>query len=179
MHIVKIAVGGVAAIILLFVVIGLIMPREVYVARSTFIDAPPDQVFAIVNNLRQFNEWSPWHGMDPDTRYEFFGPAEGVGARMEWASADPEVGSGRQEIVASEADRLVRIALDFGDMGPASSEFRLAPGNGGTELVWAFHTDFGFNVILRWLGPFFDGWIGPDYERGLINLKALAEADSA
>jgi len=31
------------------------------------------------------------------------------------------------------------------------------------------------NPMGRWMGLMMDGWVGPDYETGLSNLKSLVE----
>lgn len=156
---------------------GLLLPATAHVERTTLIDAPRPTVFAVVNSFARFNEWSPWHERDPATRYEFSGPAFGVGARMTWTSENPEVGSGSQEITASTPFELVEVHLDFAAQGTAQAFYRLTEVDGGTQVTWGFDTDFGFDLIGRYLGRFlFDDWIGPDYEHGLANLKTLAEA---
>ena len=148
--------------------------------RATTIDAAPGEVFELVNSFENFNRWSPWYERDPDGDYRIEGPEEGVGARMIWASDEPDVGSGSQEIVESVPDRLVRTKLDFGDMGDASAFFEIEPrGEDRTHLVWRFDTDLGLNPVSRYFGLMFERWIGPDYEQGLARLKTLAEEQAS
>ena len=139
MRVLKWLLGIVAVLALLFVAGGYLLPREVTVARSVEIDAPPAEVFPQVNSLRAAQAWSPWLSRDPDVALVFSGPEEGVGAVMSWTSTVPEVGEGRQEIVASEPDRRVESALDFGQMGTARARLVLeAAGQGGTSSpTWA------------------------------------------
>ncbi|MEM8786724.1 MAG: SRPBCC family protein [Pseudomonadota bacterium] len=152
-----------------------LLPREVSVARSIDIDAPPAEVFAHVNSLQAFAEWSPWGDIDPDMTQSFSGPETGVGNRMEWQSADQRVGSGSQEITESVADTRVATALDFGPMGTADAAFELEPAGQGTRVTWGFTSDLGMNPMARYMGLMMDDWVGGDYERGLENLKAAAE----
>ncbi|MEM9146189.1 MAG: SRPBCC family protein [Pseudomonadota bacterium] len=154
------------------------MPSEIAVSRSTLIERPPADVFPHVNDLRAFQAWSPWAELDPDAMITFSGAESGVGQSMTWSSENEQVGNGRQMITASEENRRVATALDFGDMGMATSEIRLTPENEGqaTRVDWAFETDMGLNPIARWMGLMMDGWVGADYERGLGNLKRQLEA---
>jgi carbon monoxide dehydrogenase subunit G len=140
------------------------------------IDAPQEAVFEVVNGFERFNEWSPWFGRDPQAEYSFEGPRTGVGAAMAWTSQHPEVGNGRQEIVESEPPRWVRIAFDFGRQGSAAGSFTLRPEGEGTHVTWAFDTDLGSNPLARYFGLVLDDMIGPAYEKGLANLKKVAEA---
>lgn len=176
MSIVKKVVLALLAIIVLFVVVGFLLPSRAHVERSITIEAPQATVFALVDGYRRFNDWSPWHGRDPETRYELEGPEFGVGAKMRWASDQPDVGSGSIETTASEPYSLVRSRLDFGPRGTAESFIRLEPAAAGTAVTWGFETGFGANLPGRYMGLMFNRWVGADYEAGLANLKELAES---
>ncbi len=173
---IKRLVLGVFLLLLLLLIVAFALPQQITVARSTVINAPESDVFAYLNNYRRFNEWSPWAARDPEAKYVFSGPEEGKGARMEWSSDNPEVGSGVQEIIESQPGALVRVSLEFGDMGKGGASFRLEPSGAGTRVVWAFNADTGNNPMQRWMGLMFDRWIGKDYEEGLERLKKLVEA---
>lgn len=158
------------------IAIAYILPGKVRVERATVIEAPPSDVFELVNGFENFNQWSPWYERDPEGDYRIEGPEQGVGARMIWTSDKPDVGQGSQEIIESVPDRLVRTKLDFGEMGDANAFFEIEPrGEGSTHLVWGFNTDLGLNPVSRYFGLMFERWIGPDYEHGLAKLKDLAE----
>src|SRR5687768_16137163 len=89
-----------AALVVIFVGGGYLLPSEVTVQRQTVINAPPEMGFALVGGYKRFNEWSPWAELDPKTVYTFEGPESGAGAKMTWASNDPNVGAGSQTITA-------------------------------------------------------------------------------
>ncbi len=175
MRLLKLLLWFVVLVAVLFLGIGLLLPRTAHVERSIAIDAPPANVFTLVNSFRRFNEWSPWAARDPGAKYAYEGPDWGVGARMAWTGDPKLVGSGSQEIVASEPYRLVRTRLDFGREGLADAAFTLVPDGPGTRATWSFDTDLGSNPLARWMGLFFDRMIGKDYEAGLSSLRALAE----
>lgn len=170
----RILVGFVVVIVVL-AGIGMLLPREVTVARSTTIDASPEDVFPHVSNLKATEAWSPWLGIDPNVKTEFNEIAEGVGARMEWRSDHPDVGSGAMEVIESVAPTTLVNALDFGEMGLATARYDLAGSAGKTDITWSLDVDMGAGPIGRWMGLMMDGWVGADYERGLANLKALIE----
>lgn len=177
MRILRWILGIVVVLAVVVVAGGYLLPREVVVARSVEINAAPEAVFPHVNSLKAGQKWSPWLGIDPDVQTTFTGPDEGVGAKLEWASDNPQVGSGRQEIVTSVANERVETALDFGDMGLAKAEFILAAQGGATEVTWTLNTDMGAGPIGRWFGLMMDGMVGADYETGLQNLKTLVESE--
>lgn len=176
MRIIRRILVGVAGLIAIVVVIGLFLPASVHVERSVVINAPPENVYRIVSDFDRFNEWSPWHALDPDAKYRISDPATGEGASFSWESDKPEVGSGSQQIIALEENRLVRIKLDFGPQGIALASYSLEPqGAESTRITWAMDTDFGFDLFARYIGLMFETWVGNDYERGLANLKSVAE----
>lgn len=176
MKVVKILLGVLATLAVLFAIGGMLLPSEQHVERSIVVNADPAEVFSLVNDYREFNKWSPWATLDPEgTRYEFSGPAAGVGAKMSWSSEHPNVGSGRQEIVASQPHTVVKSRLEFeGFDTPSYATFTLEAIDGGTRLTWSFDANFD-NILGRYMGLMMDKWVGSDYERGLARLKALAE----
>jgi uncharacterized protein YndB with AHSA1/START domain len=165
-----------AALAVLFVAIGLFLPQTARVERSITTAASPATVFGLVNGFQHFNEWSPWAGLDPATRYTYSGPAAGVGARMEWRSEDPNVGNGSQEVVAVVPDRSVTSTLDFGMGYATTATITLLPEAAGTRVTWTLDTDFANSIVGRYFGLAMDRMVGPDYERGLAQLKRVAEA---
>jgi uncharacterized protein YndB with AHSA1/START domain len=155
---------------------GWFMPRHARVERTIVIGAPPAAVFSVVNDIGAIDRWSPWYERDRSMRPASGSPRAGVGARLVWDGDPAGVGSGEQEIVESRFAELVTTRMDFGPQGSATGHFRLSPEGDGTRVVWTFDMDLGFNPVGRYFGPFFDQMLGPDYERGLANLKRLCEA---
>jgi uncharacterized protein YndB with AHSA1/START domain len=160
----------------LFFVTGLFLPQTAHVERSTTTKASPATVYGLVDGFKRFNEWSPWASLDPATKYTYSGPETGVGARMEWASANPDVGNGSQEVIDVEPGRRVTSKLDFGMDNPTTSTISLVAEGTGTRVTWTLDTDFSGSLIGRYFGLVLDRMVGPDYEKGLAQLKALAES---
>jgi hypothetical protein len=167
-----------AALVLAFLVLAVVaflLPRQVHVERSVAISAPRATVFALVNGLRRFNDFSPWAALDPKTVYTFSGPEAGVGAKMLWTGDPRKVGSGTQEVIESRPFEAVAMALDFGPEGRATTRFALRRVGDLTNVTWSFDTDLGLNPVSRYFGLVFDRTIGRDFEKGLAKLKAIAE----
>jgi effector-binding domain-containing protein/carbon monoxide dehydrogenase subunit G len=166
---------GLVLVVAVFFAIGLVLPDTVHVERSVKINAPQSQVFALVNGFRQFDKWSPWADRDPQMKVQLSGPAYGVGAHYEW-SGNKAVGSGTQEIVASTAYSQVKTRLTFAGFERASmASFNIEPDDALTRVTWGLDIKLGGNPIGHYFGLLMDRQIGPDYERGLARLKALAE----
>ncbi|UHQ55096.1 MULTISPECIES: SRPBCC family protein [unclassified Microbulbifer] len=165
-------------LLVLLVLAGFLFPREVTVERSVYINKPPAAIFPTLNNLRNFNNWSPWYSIDPTTDYIYSGPGEGVGNKMSWSSENPNVGRGSQTIIDSQTNSMVRTHLDFGAQGTAMAELQLEPQGSGTNVTWNFNSDMGSGPIARWMGLVVKNMVGESYERGLNKLKNYIESSA-
>ncbi len=165
----------IAAVAIIIVGGSFLLPAQAVVTRSTEIAAPPDKVFAIVGDLRRFNEFSPWADLDPNIKYTFEGPESGIGQKMNWTSDNADVGNGSQTITRYEPPNFLETQLDFGMRGRPVASFDLVPSTTGTNVTWTFKSDLD-GIPAKWFGLMFDRWIGANYEKGLFKLKTVAEA---
>lgn len=170
----KIIIGVVAALALL-VLAGFLMPAQVHVERSVVINAPPAQIFPHLCDFEASAKWSPWLERDPNVQNTYSGAPCTTEHKNSWTSEKPDVGNGSQWIAGIEKDVKVDTKLDFGEQGTADATFLLAPEGQATRVTWSFDADMGNNPIARWMGLMMDGWIGPDYEKGLRKLKTVVE----
>lgn len=167
---------GLVALILVFVVVVALQPASFRLERSTVISAPPAAVFARVNDLHAWQEFSPWAKLDPNAKVSFSGPATGVGSAFSWAG-NMEIGEGSMTIIESRPAELVRFRLDFVKPFEGTSEaaFTFRPEAGGTAVTWSMSGKNNF--VGKAISLFMDceKMIGPQFEQGLANLKALSE----
>ena len=59
-------------------------PDTFRVSRSASIAAPPDKLFALINDVREFNSWSPYVLRDPQATGRYSGPPAGPGAHYDF-----------------------------------------------------------------------------------------------
>jgi len=177
MAILKKLLLAVALLIVVLVAIGMLLPRKVHVERKVTIGAPQGTVFALVDGFRPFPKWSPWQQLDPNMKVTLEGPDFGVGAKQSWTGDPKTVGTGTQEVIEAKAPELVVWKLDFAGQGPAEGRMTLSQAAaGGTDVVWGLDCDMGAGPIGRYFGLVMDKMIGKDFEKGLANLKGVAEA---
>lgn len=170
-----IAIAGIAAA--LGLVISL-QPAAYKVSRTTQINAPPERVFALLNDYRKWDGWSPWAKLDPNMKTTYSGPDSGAGASYHWVGND-DVGEGRMTNLESRASEYLKIRLEFVKPfeSTALTEFTLKPeGAGGTRVSWDMSGDQNFvsKAFSLFMGGM-DGMIGADFDKGLAQLKRLAE----
>jgi uncharacterized protein YndB with AHSA1/START domain len=153
---------------------GLALSGEFRAARSTVIAAPPDKVWALLADPREWKRWSVWNRRDPQMAITYTGPASGAGAAWAWKSASE--GDGKMTFTAAEPGKRLAYDLFFPDFNTTSTgALELAPEGNGTKVTWTMNGNMGKNPLFRWIALFGDRMVGPDFEAGLANLKALAE----
>ena len=166
----------IVALIGLVLILALTKPSTFSVERRITIKAPPEKVFALVNDFHHWPEWSPWDKLDPGMKRTHSGATSGVGAVYSWDGND-KVGAGRMEITAAQAPAKVNIKLDFirPFEGNDITVFSLQPKDQETEFVWNMSGPMPFVSKLMSVFVSMDSMIGKDFEAGLANLKAVAE----
>ncbi len=166
---------GLAVLLVVFLIVGMMLPERLQVERSIVIRADASKVYPYISNFRLFNQWSPWAKIDPDVKHTYEGPEQGQGAIMHWRSEHTEVGKGSQKIVEAEPNRHIKIVLAFGGMGKAYANYNLQADQESTTVTWAFDMRFGYNIPGRIMGLFIGDQIGASYDKGLVDLKRLVE----
>ncbi len=154
-------------------------PDAFRVQRSTTIAALPAAVFPYMNDFHRWPEWSPWEKLDPTMQRTHSGAPAGVGARYAW-SGNKKAGEGSMTITDSRANERVLIDLDFLKPFKSSNvtEFALSPAASGTQVSWTMTGKQNTALKAFSLVTSMDKIVGGDFERGLANLKSLAEADA-
>lgn len=166
-------------IILLIALAGFIntRPDEFSVTRSATINAPAAKIFEQVNNLKKWENWSPWAKLDPSAKTTFEGPDAGVGAIMRW-DGNMDVGAGSMTITDSKPDELIAFQLDFLKPmeGTNTAEFTFKPEGERTMVNWTMSGKNNF--IAKAMGLFIDceKMVGEQFDKGLANIKAVVEA---
>jgi uncharacterized protein YndB with AHSA1/START domain len=162
------------AVVALLLVIGFLLPSGFKVQRTAQIAAPPAKVYALIVDPRQWKNWTVWNQRDPAMKMSYSGADSGAGAKWSWQSASE--GNGVMEFTAAVPNERLVYALSFPDMGMTSrGELQLVPDGAGTRVTWTNEGDMGGNPVNRYFGVMMDRLVGPDFEAGLKNLKALAE----
>lgn len=170
---------GVALLVAVLLIVIATRPATYRVERSTRIAAPPDVVFALVNDFHLFDLWSPWSKLDPAMKTTYGGPASGVGATYAW-SGDSKVGEGTMTITESRPAQKVGIRLEFIKPMPGvtQTDFVFRPEGGGTQVSWVMTGTNDFLGKAFSLVADMDAMIGKDFDKGLASMRALAEAEA-
>lgn len=163
---------GLLLLVGVMLVLAAFAPKELAVKKSVIINAPQAAAFEGVNELTNWEHWSPWIEMDTTIRNAYNDQTSGKGASVSWVSKE----SGYGKMTISEIynmDTLLTV-LEFED-GGATADFYFTPLDEGTEVTWDFYSEIAYPMnIMPWLFGA-EGIISDAYEKGLSNLKKYVE----
>ena len=169
---------AVVIVIIIAVIIGLAAsrPGAFRVVRSILVHASAGEAFGLINDFHLWDQWSPWEKMDPGMKKSFSGALAGAGSVYEW-EGNNKVGKGRMEILNTVPNARIVIKLDFFKPFEAhnTAEFLLSAEGDGTRVTWAMFGPQPFMAKLMGLFMNMDKMVGKDFERGLAQLKGVAE----
>jgi uncharacterized protein YndB with AHSA1/START domain len=176
MPMLKIAALVVVVAIAAVLILAAMKPDVFRLERSTTIKAPPEKIYALIEDFHRWGLWSPYEKLDPNMSRTHSGAERGLGAAYAW-SGSGKAGAGRMEITDTAAPTRIVIALDFTKPMEAKNivEFSLVPRGEVTEVTWAMHGPTPFFGKIFHVFVNMDRMVGGDFEAGLAALKAEAE----
>jgi hypothetical protein len=166
----------IGSIIVLFLLAGLLISKDMSVERSIVINKPLPEVFDYVKYIKNHDNFSVYAMMDPDMKKEYRGTDGQPGFVMAWDSTKEKgVGAGEQEIKTIHENKSIEHELRFQRpmQGVSKAEFTFQPSGNGTKVTWGFYSPMKFpsNVMK----PMFAGMLGKNQQTGLETLKKVLE----
>ena len=165
-----------AVIIAGILVAAAFQPNTFHIERTVTIAATPAKIAPHINDFHNWGAWDPWAKLDPTMKVTISGAAKGKGAVYEW-QGNGQVGQGRMEILDSTPNKI-SIALDF--IKPMAAQdnatFTLTPKGTSTDVTWAMDGNVPFVGKIFHLFMNMDKMVGSQFDKGLADLKAAAEA---
>ncbi len=153
----------------------LLLPSKWKVERSMVMDAPATVIYPWVSNFKTgWPQWCAFDREDPDIRYSYSGPEEGVGAARSWTSKKMEDGS--QSITAANPASGVEFQLKMASTGfVLNGRIGFEPAGNSTKVTWTDWGELGFNPLYKYMALAMDKMMGPTFEKSLAQLKQKAE----
>lgn len=151
-------------------------PKITHVKRSLKINAKREEIFAIINDFKQWALWSPYE-KDPQMSKVFEGSENGAGAIYKW-SGDKNVGEGEITILETTPPNELIMKLHMIRPFDALNDVRFSIENDGADeslVTWELKAPA--SLFARVMANFvnMDKMIGGDFEIGLARLKAICE----
>ena len=176
--------------IVLFVLFGLLAiysimcavgPKDIDTGASATMAAPASVIYANISSLKNWENWSTWHEMDPDMKITYSGPESGIGNAYAWDGE--KAGTGKMEIVEAIPNESMKTRIEFGDFeGFNNGIWRLEnAGDGNTTVHWDMKSGQPFPFLMRGMMLLMgmEKNIVKDFNKGLANLKVLSEEQAA
>lgn len=162
-----------------FLIMVALRPGAFHIERSATISAPAEIVYAQIADYHKWEAWSPWAKLDPAMKTEFTGNGE-AGSTYYWIG-NKKVGEGRMTTTAATPASRLEMKLEFLKPFKATNTttFALAPDGAGTKVTWSMDGTNGFVAKLFGLFMNMDKTVGGDFEKGLAQLKTVAESAPA
>ena len=174
-----------ALVLALFLVVGLILPSKRHLVDSVETNRRMTIVFDTLNNVRRMKDWNQ---LIPNKASEltYSGGGEGhtgVGARVDFASADKHMGKGSWTIIESEmpgsagvGGKVTYAIVDSKPGNEKKSSFILTPaGKNGrnVKITQTYDVHYGWNLIGRFNGMYVSRHVGDVAKASLAELTNL------
>ncbi len=167
------SIGGLA---LLYVILGLVGPKNYHVERSMVVNGSSDLVWNEVSHFRNWERWSPWQEMEPDVKHIYEGEDGAVGSVMKWEGDKNKTGTGQMTFSAMDPNKKINYDLMF--IVPFESKsngyftFEGAENN-KTKVIWVNEGDISFAMRPMMMFMNMDKMLGGDFERGLFRIDSV------
>ena len=173
----KIGLGILAAVVVLAAVIAT-RPAAFEIQRTATITAPAEVVFGQITDLHRWAAWNPFEKGDPSMKLTYLGAPSGVGAGYHYVSE--RTGEGRMTVTDVTPNRRVAVKAEFIKPFAATNEieFTLQPAGNGVAITWAMRGNNNFLGKAISLFVSMDKMVGTQFEKGLADLKQVAEQEA-
>jgi len=161
-------------VVVLLLLIALVLPSSYTVKRSATINRPVSEVFPMVSDYKNWIQWNPWFPLDPTVKTVLSSPSFGKGSSWKWTGL--KIGSGQLTTLDEVENKSILAKLEF--LAPyemtSTETWTFEATKGETKITWTDSGKLGY-PMGRFLGPFLDSKMGPDFEKGLAKIKLLCE----
>ncbi len=165
------------SLIAIFLIAGLLLPKNFRVEKSVLINKPKQEVFDYVKLIRNQEKYSVWVMKDPNVKIVYTGTDGTVGFKSSWTSDDKNVGVGEQEIIKLKEGEMFEVVLRFKKPFEATN-YGITEvsslNNGSTKVSSIFYggCKFPMNVMIHLMMA---KLVGKDMQKNLSNLKTNLE----
>lgn len=159
-------------LLVLFLILGIFMPKEIKIAYTREIDAPANYLYNLAHNLKSANTWNPWLAEDPTTVITYGAKSSGLGASYAWTSK--KMGNGSATYTKTEPYKNIEAFIYFEGMDTSIYSYSFgAIDDNTTNMTWTMDSDIGYPVNV--FGPFYKFMIKRSFKKGLKKLEDIAE----
>jgi effector-binding domain-containing protein len=160
-------------IIVLLLVVGIFLPQSKTITKSVAINASTPTVFAMINDVSNWEKWTYWAAQDTNTSYTYSTNTVGHGAWFNWKSKIND--EGKFTINQSITDSLIAGELYMAEFS-STQRFLFTEKDDTCNVEWHFESKMGWNLFGRWMLLFMNDAVGDDLDNSLQRLKQVCES---
>jgi hypothetical protein len=163
-------------IIVLFLLLGLVISKDLSVNKEIVINRPQPEVLNYIKSLKNQQNYSKWATMDPNIKNEYRGTDGAPGFVNAW-EGNKKVGKGEQEIKSVTSNGInteLRFEKPFRSVAAAYMTTE-AVGNNATKVNWGFTSKMNYPMNVMKLFMNMSEMVGKDFTYGLEKLKSVME----
>ncbi len=157
------------------ILLSFLFPGTIRVKRSIEVNAPMDRVFDQVNDLRNWEKWSPWKRKDPTMVMTFSNPPVGQNAFYKWESADKRMGKGTLTLSKVTNFEEIVTAIDMEDHGKSTATFQFTHKGDAILVTWSMEQKIGVMPWSRYMALAIKSALRHQFDDGLKGIKFYTE----
>ena len=150
--------------------IGCFIPRDYSIQSTIEIAAPSEDVFSMINELPNWQDWSPWGTEGINVKYS--GESAGKGSIQTWA--DPR-GDGKLWITESQPTERVAYQMVVAGFPEMSGNFLIEPKGESSRVTWSSEGTLPSGAFYGYFSFLFGPAMKARYDFGLGKLKENLE----
>lgn len=167
---------AIIGLVVIYLILCLVGPKEMVFTRSVLINADQKQVMAALSDFKFFTEkWSPWTEKDPQMKRTYEGEPGKPGHKYSWEGND-QVGKGHQEIVSITGDSIYQKLNLITWHAEPDVYLTAKPEGSAVKVNWTIVMKNGFLGRGMSLFMSMEKYMAPDFEHGLDMLKKALES---
>ncbi len=174
MNVFKKILIGLSALVLVLALISFFLPTKLEMSRSIVVATEPAAVFEVVADFDQFNNYSPWHVMDPEAKTTIEGTKGEAEYKYSWEG--DKVGKGSMTRTETTPNSVIVNDLYFADFDAHSEDkwtFESVPE--GVKVTWWSIGQESNNPMMRYMNVLMKGALEDQFDQGLTKLKEYCE----
>jgi hypothetical protein len=174
MKFLKILLGIIIALVAIFFIVGMFLPKTYSLSRSIVINAPDSVVYKNVADFNNFMKWNPWYKAEPTANVTIAGTPETVGHLYAWKGDN--TGQGQMMITSLDTNKVVNEELKLIKPmeGLSDVKFTIGTAEGGVKVDWIMSGE-NKSITDKWKNMIACMMMKKDFENGLKDLKAMSE----
>lgn len=174
-------IGLIICLFLLTCIIGFFLPATQTVERSVEVEAYPEDIFPLLNDLKAYSQWSPLHALLTDAETIYGGADSGVGQTMVWQNATGAYPFGSQEITQSQPSEFVQVQVNLsGKLATATHAILPSPDGESVTVLTKSEIELGgFPYLERVRSKIRSGGLNSQFDNSLMRLKTISEVSAS